>query len=49
MQNIQLRNEDCMQKHLFDHYVSCNKDFPNTVSVTFVDKTDPFNPLEREQ
>ena len=42
-------NEDCMQKHLYDHYVSCNKDFLNTVSVTFIDKTDPFNPLDRGQ
>ena len=25
------------------------KDFLNTVSVTFIDKTDPSNPLEREQ
>ena len=42
-------NDDCMQKHLCDHYLSCNKDFLNTVSVTFIDKTDPSNPLEREQ
>ena len=41
-------NEDCMQKHLYDHYFSCNKDFLNTVSVTFIDKTDPSNPIERE-
>ena len=41
------RNEYCMQKHLYDHYVSCNEDFPNTISVTFVDETDPSNPLER--
>ena len=38
-----------MQKHLNDHYLFCNKDFLNTVSVTFIDKTDPSNPLEREQ
>ena len=43
------RNEDCMQKHLYDCYVSCNKDFLNMVSVTFMDKTGPSNPLEREQ
>ena len=43
------RKEDCMQKHLYDHYLICNKDFVNTVSVTFIDKTDPSNPLEREQ
>ena len=42
-------NEGCMQKHLYDHYMSCNKDFPHTVSGTFIDKTDPSNPLEREQ
>ena len=38
-----------MQKHLHDHHVSCNKYFLDTVSVTFIDKTDPSNPLEREQ
>ena len=38
-----------MQKHLYDHYLSCNKDFLNTVSVTFIDKTDLSNPLEREK
>ena len=27
-----------MQKHLHDYYVSCNKDFLNTVSVIFIDK-----------
>ena len=34
-------NDDCMKKHLYDHYLSCNKDFLNTVSVTFIDKTEP--------
>ena len=29
---------------MYDRYVSCNI----TVSVTFIDKTDPSNPLERE-
>ena len=43
------RNDDCMQKRLYDHYLSCSKDFLNTVSLTFIDKTDPSNPLEREQ
>ena len=43
------RNEDCVQKHLYDHYLSCNNDFLNMVSVTFIDKTDPSNPLDREQ
>ena len=43
------RDEDCMQKHLYDHYMSCNKDFLNTVSVTFIGKIDPYNPIEREQ
>ena len=43
------RNEDCMQKHLYDHYLSCNNGFLNMVSVTFIHKTDPSNPLEREQ
>ena len=43
------RNDDRMQKHLYGHYLSCKKDFLNTVSVTFIDKTDPSIPLEREQ
>ena len=34
-------NEDCMQNHLYDHYLSRNKDFPNTVSVTSIDKAGP--------
>ena len=38
-----------MQKHLYDHYLSGSNDFLNMVSVTFIDKTDPSNPLEREQ
>ena len=38
-----------MQKQLHDHYLSCNNNFLNMVSVTFIDKTDPLNPLEREQ
>ena len=42
-------NENCMQKHLYDHYLSCNNDFLNMVSVTFIDKTGPSNPLQREQ
>ena len=41
------RNEDCVQKHLYDHYLSSN--FLNTDSVIFIDKTGPSNPLEREQ
>ena len=43
------RDEDCMQKHLYDHYLSGSNDFLNMVSVTFIDKTDPSNPHEREQ
>ena len=42
-------NEDCIQKHLCDHYLSYNKDFLNAVSVILIDKTDPSNPLKREQ
>ena len=38
-----------MRKHLYDCHLPCNQDFLNTVSVTFIDKTDPSNPLEREQ
>ena len=43
------RNDDCMQKHLYGHYLSCKKDFLNTVSATFIDKADPSIPLKREQ
>ena len=35
-----------MQKRLCNVYMSCNKDFLNTVSVTFIDKAEPSNPLE---
>ena len=38
-----------MQKYLHDHYMSCNKDVLNSVSVTFSDKTDPSNASETEQ
>ena len=41
------RNEDCMQEHLHDHYLSCTKDFLNIVSVTFIDKTEPSHSLQR--
>ena len=39
----------CMQEHLYKHF--CDSEhcgFPNDVSVTFIDKTDPINPLQRE-
>ena len=42
-------NEDYMQKDLYDHYLSCNNDFLNKVSVPFIDKKDPSNSLERDQ
>ena len=35
-----------MQKLLCNVYMSCNKEFRNTVSVTFIDKAEPSNPLE---
>ena len=42
-------NEDCMQEHLYDHYLSSNNNFLNMVSVIFIDKTNPLNSLETEQ
>ena len=45
---IIIRMNNC-RKHLHDHYVSCKKDFLNTISVTFIDKIDSSSPHEREQ
>ena len=43
------RGETCMQQHLYDHFCECNhKGFVNDVSITFIDKTDPSDPLKRE-
>ena len=38
-----------MQQHLYEHFCSSNhKYFINDISVTFIHKTDPLDPLERE-
>ena len=41
------RLESCMQEHLFEHFNEkghCG--FSDNVSITFIDKTDPSEPLE---
>ena len=43
------RLESCMQEHLFSHFSLAGHDgFFNNVSITFIDKTDPSDPLRRE-
>ena len=43
------RLEPCMQEHLFSHFSMAGHDgFLNDVSITFIDKTDPSDPLQRE-
>ena len=38
-----------MQEHLFSHFLMADHDeFLSDVSITFIDKTDPFDPLRRE-
>ena len=38
-----------MQEHLFQHFSSPGHNgFLNDVSVTFIEKTDPSDPLKRE-
>ena len=42
------RLEPCMQEHLFNHFSMAGHDgFVNNVSITFIDKTDPSDPLRR--
>ena len=42
------RGETCMQQDLYEHFcISNNKCFIGDVSVTFIGKTDPSNPLKR--
>ena len=39
----------CMQQHLFNHFCTCGHcGFLENVSLTFIDKTDPSDPLKRE-
>ena len=41
--------ETCMQQDLYEHFCSSNHNFLiSDVSVTFIDKTDPSDPLKRE-
>ena len=43
------RGETCMQQHLYEHFCSSNHNcFISDVSVTFIDKSDPSNPIKRE-
>ena len=43
------RGETCMQQHLYEHFCSSNHNcFISDVSVTFIDKTDPSDPLKRD-
>ena len=44
-----LKGQTCMQQHLFEHFASeghCS--FLEDVSITFIDKTDPKDPNQRE-
>ena len=39
----------CMQEHLYEHFCdSEHSGFLNHVSITFIDRMDPTNPLQRE-
>ena len=39
----------CMQEHLYEHICDSKRSsFLNDVSITFIDKTDLTNPLQRE-
>ena len=43
------RSEPCMQEHLFRHFSSPGHNgFLSDVSETFIDKTDPSDPLKQE-
>ena len=43
------RSVPCMQEHLFWHFSSPDHNgFLSDVSITFIDKTDPSDPLKRE-
>ena len=43
------RGETCMQQHLYEHFCFSNHNcFISDVLVTFIDKTDPSDPLKRE-
>ena len=39
----------CIQKYMYDHFCdSEHSGFLNDVSITFISKTDPSNPIQRE-
>ena len=43
------RGDSCMQQHLFNHFcTSGHAGFLDDVSITFIDKTDPSDPLKRQ-
>ena len=43
------RGEICMQQHLYQHFCSTNHNsFISDVSVTIINKTDPSDPLKKE-
>ena len=43
------RKEACMQQFLYDHFCCTDHSgFIDDVSITFIDKTDPSDPLKRE-
>ena len=43
------RGGSCIQQHLFNHFcTSGHAGFLDDVSITFIDKTDPSDPLKRE-
>ena len=43
------RGETCIKQNLNEHFCSSNHNcFISDVSVTFIDKTDPSDPLKRE-
>ena len=44
-----VREAICMQQHLFNHFcTSGHCGFLEDVSLTFIDKTDPSDPLKRK-
>ena len=47
--NCRKHQRGCMQQHLYKHFCSSNHNcFISDVSVTFIDKTNPSDPLKRE-
>ena len=42
------RGVKCMQQHLYKHFCSSNHCFISDVSVTFIDKTDPSDLLNKK-